>query len=384
MAVTARARLAAVYVALVAAAGVVLIALTYLLLRGRINVRIADGGDAPSNSVPLPDLAARMRGETLRQLLVQSLIALAVVVAVAGVVGWLVAGRLLRPIRAISRSARRVSAANLRERVPATGPPDELTALAGTVNGMLDRLQEGIAERDRLLEGQRLFVANAAHELRTPLATMRTAIDVTLDGDPTRAELHAMITDVSSAVDASRHTLDGLLTLAQSQPGSIHRDHVDLAHTVAIAVEQAAAEADRRQVRLTEHLRPAPIRGDAVLLLRLAGNLIDNAVRYNHKYGTVHVDTRADERTACLRVTNTGPVLRSDDLAALFRPFVRGTGARLRAGGGTGLGLSIVDAIATAHDGEIDASAPPSGGLDLSVRFPATVRRSRTPRARSR
>lgn len=373
MALTARARLAAVYVALVAAAGSALVALTYLLVRRRPVNGITHVNGRPGNPTTSPERLpslSELRNETLDQLLVQSLIALSMVMVLAGVLGWVVAGRLLRPIRAISRTARRVSATNLSERVATTGPADELTILADTVNGMLDRVQHGVAERDRLLHSHRLFVANAAHELRTPLTTMRTAIDVTLDGEPSRTELYAMITDVSAAVDASQRILDGLLALARSQTGSIRVEYLDLAGTAAEAVDQARAEASRRHITLTAHLQPAPMRGEAILLLRLLGNLIDNGLRYNHPDGEIQVSTRSDEHTSGLRVTNTGPPVHPADLSSLFQPFVRGSGTRVRAGGGVGLGLSIVHAITTAHEGAITSSAPATGGLDITIAFP--------------
>ncbi len=168
---TARSRLAILYTGLVFAAGVVLIGLTYVLVRRSMQhrfvflSRIVDGQPMPT---PTPDLtsiqaAERLREDTVTQLLTQSVIALAVVTALAAVLGWLVAGRLLRPIRAISATAQRLSAENLAERMPVNRPDDELAALAGTINGMLDRIESGIADRDRLLASQRMFVANAAH-----------------------------------------------------------------------------------------------------------------------------------------------------------------------------------------------------------------------------
>lgn len=369
---TARTRLAAVYIVLVAGAGAVLVALTYLLVRSRPENRTTHRIGPRDNSTPpvqLPSLD-ELRNETLNQLLGESLIALGVVIVLAGVLGWLVAGRLLRPIRAISRTAQRVSAANLSERVPTAGPADELTALAVTINGMLDRVHRAIDERDRLLESHRLFVANAAHELRTPLTTMRTAIDVTLDGNPSRVELRAMAADISAAVDASQQTLDGLLALARGQAGSIRHDHVDLASTAADTIEQARAEADRRHIELTANLQPAPTLGEELLLRHLIGNLIDNALRYNHRDGHVNVTTQASDRAATLRITNSGLPVPTDELARLFHPFVRGSGARVRSGGGAGLGLSIVHAITTAHHGTITSSAPSTGGLDITIQLP--------------
>ncbi|GGU34762.1 sensor histidine kinase [Lentzea flava] len=360
MRLTARSRLALLYLGLVLVTGVVLMALTYVLVRQSMNRRVLLGftTDRP------PDLTAlreRFRAETLSELLTQATIALAVVTLLAAVLGWLVAGRILRPIRAISATAQRLSAENLSERVPVTAPADELAALAGTINGMLDRIQHGIAERDRVLASQRMFTANAAHELRTPLATMRTAIDVTLDGDPSRAELLAMAGDVAAAVDHSRRTLDGLLALARSHP----RDQrpADLAE-VARASLAAVTRAD---VTLHADLRPAPVSGEPVLLERLASNLLDNAARYNHAGGHIAVGTGTDGGRAFLRVSNSGPAIRAEEAEALLEPFVRGDGVRTHTDGGAGLGLSIVRAIAAAHHGEVTVAAREAGGLDVTV-----------------
>ena len=220
---TARARLTLLQTALVLAAGAALTGLTYLLMRRREIFTHLDPSGTPSPDAPPQDrlraLADRVQADTLSALLTQAALALIVVTALAAVLSWVVAGRVLRPIRVISSAARRLSAENLTERVPVTTPADELSALAGTVNGMLDRIQRGVAERDRILDSQRLFTANAAHELRTPLTTARTAIDVTLDGNPSRAELLATASDVGGAVEHMQRVLDGLLLPARSQAG---------------------------------------------------------------------------------------------------------------------------------------------------------------------
>jgi signal transduction histidine kinase len=350
----ARSRLTLLYTGLVLAAGFVLLALTYLLL-------LSGGLRLPS---PAPN---DLRREAISHLLIRASLALLVVTALAGLTGWLVAGRILRPIRAISGTANRLSAENLSERVPVRRPADELATLAATINGMLDRIQHGIAERDRILNSQRLFVANAAHELRTPLTTMRTAIDVTLDGEPDRGELVAMAGDIATAVEITQRTLDGLLVLARSQAGPLRRTPVNLAEVAAAAVADAADRAASGAVTLQADLRPAPTNGEPVLLERTAGNLLDNAVHYNHTGGHVTVTTGIANGQAFLRVVNTGPLVTPDEERRLFEPFVRGAANGIR---GAGLGLSIVRAVVTAHGGEISSTAQPTGGLDIAVHLP--------------
>ncbi|WP_433131169.1 sensor histidine kinase [Micromonospora sp. CA-240977] len=357
---SARSRLTAVYTGLVLAAGFLLLALTYLLLlRG---------------SLQLPrhheDISGRLRGEVIFDLLTRAALALLVVTALAGLTGWLVAGRILRPIRTISGTANRLSAENLSERIPVRPPADELAALAATINGMLDRIQHGIAERDRVLNSQRLFVANAAHELRTPLTTMRTAIDVTLDGKPDRTELVAMADDIAIAVETTQRTLDGLLVLARSQAGPLRRTPVDLAQVAAAALADAADRAAYGAVTLQADLRPATASGEPVLLERMAGNLLENALRYNHASGDVTVASGTTNGHAFLRVVNTGPLVTPEEERRLFEPFVRGAGNGTR---GAGLGLSIVRAVVTAHGGEISSTARPTGGMDIAVHLPQTL-----------
>ena len=362
---TARGRLALLYTALVLGAGMLLTVLTYVLMRRNAGHRMTVLTVNPSpGSGEMPPLPPEIKEVTLADFLTQAAIALAVVTVLAAVLGWLVAGRVLRPIRTISATAHRLSAENLSERVPVTTPADELATLAATINGMLDRIQQGIAERDRVLTSQRMFTANAAHELRTPLTTMRAAIDVTLDSEPHTAELLAMSGDVRTAVEQSQHTLDGLLTLARSQAGAGTRDGVDLADIVAAALDG---------VTLTVHadLRPAPVSGEPVLLERMCANLVDNAVRHNRAGGHLDVATGVADGWAFLRVGNTGAPIPRDSVGQLREPFVRGEGARIRTDRGAGLGLSIVDAIVAAHRGGLAIAARPGGGLDVAVHLPA-------------
>ncbi len=378
---SARGRLTILYTALVLGAGIAIAGLTYVLV-GRVladrprTLRLFGAPDAQLPPVPDPmaELAAieRLHADTLAQLLTQSLIALAIVTVLAAVLGWMVAGRVLRPIRAISATAQRLSAENLSERVPITTPADELAALAETVNGMLDRIQSGIADRDRLLQSQRMFVANAAHELRTPLTTMRTAIDVTLDGEPGTEELIVMAGDVRDAVGHSQRTLDGLLTLARSQSGPSRRQRLDLADIVTGILNGAREEARVRHVELRADQPSAPITGDPLLVDRMVGNLVDNAIRYNEAGGHVTVSTGLVAGHARLRVVNTGRHVEPATVPGLFDPFVRGGAGRSPHEGGLGLGLSIVRAVVDAHHGQLTIDAPAAGGLDITACFPSS------------
>ncbi|MFI9843452.1 sensor histidine kinase [Nonomuraea sp. NPDC051941] len=373
MRLTARARLALLQTALALVAGAALTGLTYLLMRRRAIFTHLDPVGNPSPDTSPQDglrvLADRVQADTLSALLPQAGLALVVVTGLAAVLGWLVAGRVLRPIRVISSTARRLSAENLTERVPVTAPADELSALAGTINGMLDRIQRGVAERDRILDSQRLFTANAAHELRTPLTTARTAIDVTLDGKPSRAELLAMAGDVRGAVEHMQRVLDGLLLLARSQAGLAARQPVDLAAVAAAALDAAAARAAAAGVAVRSELRPAPVSGEPVLLERMIGNLVDNAVRYNRAGGRVVVDTGTAGGRAVLRISNTGREIPSGKAETLLEPFVRGLGTRVRTDG-LGLGLSIVRAVTLAHRGRVALAARAGGGLDVTIDLP--------------
>ncbi|MCW3014923.1 MAG: hypothetical protein JWO02_2015 [Solirubrobacterales bacterium] len=301
------------------------------------------------------------RDGTLRKLLLYSLLALAAMTLVSAGLGWLIAGRVLRPVHAITAAAQRASKENLGERIALAGPDDELKRLADTFDAMLARLDGAFA-------AQRDFVANASHELRTPLTLMRTSIDVTLaKPDRTAAQLEGMAVEVRSAVDRSEALIDGLLTLARSDRAATAREPVDLAVIAEDALELAAGHTPKdSDVAIEATLGDAPALGDRVLLERLAANLIDNAIAYNIPGGWVRVSTGLRDATAFLEVVNSGPTIAPDDVAALFEPFRRLDG---RAGrpAGLGLGLSIVRAVATAHDARLDVQAPPAGGLKLVV-----------------
>jgi signal transduction histidine kinase len=307
---------------------------------------------------------AGLRAADSHQLLVNSGIALAVVAVLAVLAGWLVAGRMLRPIRIITRTARRISSTSLHERLALDGPEDELKELGDTLDDLFGRL-------DAAFDAQRNFVANAAHELRTPLTTERTLLQVALDDPQTsNAAWRSTAREVLASSDEQERLIEALLTLASSEGGLEGRESVDLAATVTATLSDLQPEVDRRGVHIREAMTPAPLEGDPLLVERLVANLLTNAVRHNLVDGRVEVMTGVKEGRAVLSVTNTGPLIPTTEVDRLFQPFQRLDPRRAHHKDGHGLGLSIVRAIATAHQASISAHSMPDGGLSVSVTFP--------------
>jgi signal transduction histidine kinase len=303
--------------------------------------------------------AQSQRDLTLSHLLQYSLITLAVVIALAAILGWIFAGRALRPVHRITTAARAASEHDLSARVAPTGPRDELRELAETFDEMLGRLQAAF-------EGQQRFIANASHELRTPLAVMRATVDVVLDNpDSTAGDLRAMAADIRTAVDHAEHLIGALLLLARNERGLTVREKLDLA-TVAEDVLDAVRPGDRR-VHAT--LEPAVISGDPVLAERLIANLADNAIRYNLPDGEVWVSTGTVAGRSEVCVANTGPVVDPADIGRIFQPFERLSDRTST--DGFGLGLAIVASIAAIHGGSATACPRGDGGLSVTVTIPS-------------
>jgi signal transduction histidine kinase len=294
------------------------------------------------------------------------LLPLVTIVGVAA--AWILTGRALRPLHRVTATARRLSEATLDERIGYAGAEDEVAELAATFDAMLDRLAEAF-------EAQKRFVANASHELRTPLAVMRTEVDVTLDDpDGDLAEYRRMARVVRDASERANALVEALLVLARSEAQTgrlVRKVETDLADGAVAALSAMDKEIKRLSLRVNSDLRPAPVIGDPSLLERLAGNLVENAVRYNHLHGELWIATCADAEHTRLRVSNTGFEVEQADVPGLFEPFRRGgrerTGAR-----GAGLGLAIVRAVCGAHGGTVSALAREGGGLDVTVTLPAS------------
>ncbi len=293
------------------------------------------------------------------ELLVWSAVALAVMAIVSVVLGWLVAGRVLAPLRTMTSRARRISADSLDARLALSGPDDELKELGDTIDGLLERLEHAF-------DVQRRFVANASHELRTPLTLERAMLEVALaDPDASEASLRLACERVLAAGGEQERMIAALLDLARSERGLDHSEDVELDAVVA-AVLEAAVSADGITVATAQV--QARLRGDERLIERLAANLLDNALVHNVPDGWVSVVTATEAGRAILRISNSGPVIDPGEVDGLLEPFRR-AGGRL-SGRGHGLGLSIVAAIAAAHDAELSVRARAQGGLDVEVAFP--------------
>ncbi|CCH32710.1 ATP-binding protein [Actinosynnema sp. NPDC047251] len=306
-----------------------------------------------------------LRARTLDPLVERGLLGLGGVVLAALVAGWFAAGRVLRPIHRITTTARRVADRNLHERIAFGGPRDEWRELADTVDDMLSRLDAAFA-------GQRQFVGNASHELKTPLAINRTLLEVAMNRPNAPVELREL-GETLLVVNARHESLvDGLLTLAQSQHEIAAPEDVDLAEAAAAAVDLTRHEAQRLGVAVSVDGGPAAVRGDRTLLDRLAHNLVVNAVRHNVSGGWVRVLVAPVGEEAELSVANTGPVVPHPAVARLFEPFQRAAN-RVGSVGGSGLGLSIVRSVVHAHGGRVEAEPRDGGGLVVRVLLPRST-----------
>jgi len=312
------------------------------------------------------EIISQQHNADLARLLTISWIVLLVTTAGAAVLGWFAAGRVLRPVRNITATARTISAGNLHERLALAGPNDEFKQLGDTLDDLLGRLEASF-------EAQRRFVANASHELRTPLTLERTLLQVALaDPNATERTLRATCEELLASQADQERLLEALLTLASSERGLERRDPVDLPALVDSALRQLTPKLDRRGISTEITLDAATALGDPALIARLIANLIDNAIDHNVDQGRVEIRTETLDGRAVLTIGNTGPPIPAAETERLFEPFQRLNGVRTHNDGHHGLGLSIVRAIAVAHDAELTATPRPTGGgLEVTVRFEA-------------
>jgi signal transduction histidine kinase len=375
---TARLRLTVLYGGVCLVFGAILLAVTSLLTWGTVIPAdtilatpqpVAASGRAPAGPArpenqEQPPTGADQIAVDRRLLLLRSGIALVIVSATAVGAGWLLAGRVLRPLSTITGAARRISASSLHERLALEGPDDELKELGDTLDGLLARLEASF-------DAQRRFAASASHELRTPLTRERALLEVTrADPAATASTWQEVSLDLLAFNAETERLIDALLTLASSEAGLSQREPADLAAITSAALAAPRPAIGRLGLDVHASIRPAVLDGDPLLIQQLVTNLIENAVRHNIPAGKVQVATGTSDGHAVLSVANSGQVIPPAEVSRLFQPFQRLGPRPARRDGGHGLGLSIVRAIATAHGAAIAAHALPGGGLAVDVTFP--------------
>jgi signal transduction histidine kinase len=321
---------------------------------------------APNGSADLGASVAQSQHTTdVHNLLVGSLVALVLLAISSAVLGWFLAGRLLRPLRAITANAREISASNLHRRLDLAGPDDEFKELGLTLDDLFARL-------DASFEAQRRFVANASHELRTPLAAERTVLQVALaDPDADRTTLRAACQQVINLGEQQERLINALLTLATTERGIERRERCDLAAIAAAAVQARGFETEQRGLHAVTDYGTAIVDGDSRLLESLVANLVENANRHNVDGGHFEVTTSTTpDGDVRLSVSNPGPPIPAEQVERLFQPFQRLGADRIGGTRGHGIGLAVVQAIAVAHGATISATTRPNGGLDIDITFP--------------
>jgi signal transduction histidine kinase len=378
---TARLRLTVLYGALFLLSGAGLLAVTYLLVeQATAFIPLPGGrrmfyGHLPFNLsrkariIPLgvQSSPGHLHAFMLHELLIRSAVALGFTAVICIALGWLVAGRVLQPVRTIGATARQIGASNLNERFSRDGPDDEFRELAATLDDLFGRLQASF-------DSQRSFVANASHELRTPLTLDRALLErALLHPEPSDAFWRSTCERLLVSSQQQDRLIDALLVLARSEAGLSAHECFELSGVIDTCLLSPELVTGSTGVTVRTQIGPAAVSGDPRLVERLVRNLVDNAMRYNQPYGRVDITATTRSGHADLIVSNTGPAIPAADIDRLFRPFERLTSDRRSQRDGNGLGLSIVKAIADAHDAAITAIPQRHGGLSIKVSFPPPV-----------
>ncbi|MCI0158777.1 HAMP domain-containing histidine kinase [Leifsonia shinshuensis] len=382
---TIRARLALTYAALLGGTGGLMLGVVYVFMRfvptyeltsatsltpttpaaTPDSIALQKSADGVTASVPaLPVVSST--GELLNLLLTVSIAAFVVLGVVGATIGWIISGRVLKPLQRINSVAQRAASGDLRQRVDATGPRDEIRDLSDTVDDMLAKLERSFQEHQR-------FSANASHELRTPIATTQTLLDVALsDPELDLPTLRTVAERVYATNKRNIETVESLLDLAEAGSARGRHDDIDLTSMVRSALADESAAIAAAALTVTSDLSPAALTGDSVLVRQAVRNLVQNAVRHNVHGGTIELSTTTSHGETTLVIANSGPVLAPDVVESLVEPFVRGLGrtAERRGPRGHGLGLTLVKSVTDAHHGSLRISGRESGGLRIELTMP--------------
>lgn len=289
--------------------------------------------------------------------------------------GWLIAGRVIRPISAISSMASEISANNLSRRIDMAALDSELIGLADVLNDMFGRLESAF-------ERQRRFTADASHELRTPLSVLYSHIELALARTRTEEDYRDTLQSCFTASARMRGLVDGLLTLARADAGRLDLEfkQLDLCKLADEAVAQHAAQAQQARIHLSADVFPAPVvvSGDSLFLLRVLANLLANALRHTPAGGKVLVSVVSEKDEALMTVEDTGCGIPEEDQPRVFERFFRVDSARSRASGGSGLGLAICKSLVEAHGGTLGFTSRFGEGCCFFVRLPLATKTSQT------
>ena len=283
--------------------------------------------------------------------------------------GWLLAGRALRPIDSMTRSANKISAEHLNQRLAVSGSDDELDRLARTINDMLDRI-------DGTLQEMRRFSADASHELQTPLTILKGEIEVALLKQRAPSEYEQVLHSCLEEIDRINKLVEGLLLLARADAGALKLDlqPVEMAQLTHRLCSQMQPLALHYEVSLRhELLNSVIVDGDELQLQRMVMNLIDNGIKYSSAGGKVAVSVEKDSNHAVIRVKDSGPGFSAEEAEKIFDRFHRAPQARQQHSKGSGLGLSIARSIALAHGGDISAESVPGSSSTFTVSLPCLV-----------
>ena len=287
--------------------------------------------------------------------------------ALSGAAAWWLASRALGPIDRLSAAAAAIGADDLDQRVPVPATGDEVARLASVLNGLLARVEQASAE-------QKGFLADASHELRSPLAVLQAELDVALRAPGSSPVPREVLESLREEAGRLTQLTDNLLTLARADTGRLElaREHVGLEDVARRALRLLGAAAERKSVIVTTELEPAPVWGDGDRLTQVAINVLDNAVHHAPPGSRIQVGTGMADGVAWLAVEDTGPGVPAELVPVLFERFTRADAARTRAedGGGTGLGLAIAQAIAVAHGGRVELEWTGPGGSRFALKLP--------------
>ena len=339
---------------------------------GSSRFRVRAIKDPTSNLVVVQALPLDATNEVVSWLVLAEFIATAVILAVLALVGWWVTRLGVRPVKEMAHTATLIAEGDLSQRVPEQNPRTEAGELGQALNAMLTYIEEAFDERKGSEERLRRFLADASHELRTPIATIRGYAELYRSGGlESRGKLSDAMRRTEQETIRMGALVEDMLELARLDQGrALERRPVDLAELARDVGKDAAVVDPGRPVEV-EAEQPVVVQGDAHHLHQVAANLVNNALVHSGPGTPVRIRARHEQDHAILEVSDEGPGMSPDVAGRIFERFYRADTARSRRNGGAGLGLSIVDAVVRAHGGSVTVDTEPGAGTTIKVTLPS-------------